>query len=277
MTTPENAPVAITLGQEELFYLMRILKFPSLPGLNPRLMDQVEAPLLELLMAAAQRSLRAKGFVKITSEGLEIEQAVLGILGFCARDPRSLIVSRTPDNEAAETAVYHLSPRLRVKHHEDRGVHHFTLVPEESAILSDIMRLVNGGVSVPATVPENAAELPARSLIAARVLAVLDDVDARADALRTLQEDGFSAEDIRQLETFMREALIAAVSISYAVPAEKAQEIAASSFSALQTRYGWYAMQLSDPSYELYRLEPLSGKAMRQTLTDFVRGAGYPA
>lgn len=242
----------VKLSTEELVYLLTLLSIPSLPGLPPDLRSSLDGKLFEALMGSAERSLRARDFLRFEDQSLIIESVLMGILGFCARDNYSIVATRTLPDDQHRTLFYHLRDTLRIRRHEELGVHHFGLLPDVPSALQDILSFVQGETPMPEDCPPFSAEVNAMALFAVRLLGAREESKRRAARL-SLEQQNMPAPLVEALSHLTQENLVASITISQlrALPNEPAL-----AWGAFQAQDGWWTMTpIGDIDAGRYQLE----------------------
>lgn len=253
----------IKLSYEELIYLLTLLSIPSLPGLPPDVRSSVDGKTFDALMGAAERALRARDFLRVEDEEIIVESALMGILGFCARDHYSIIATRTLPNDLHQTAYYHLRDTLKVRRHEQFGVHHFSLIEDADAALEDILALVQGAVPMPAQTHPFSAEVSATTLLAVRMLGAPEEGRRRAARL-SLEQQGIAPALVEALVNVTQHKLVASITISQlrTLPNEPAL-----AWGAFQAQDGWWTMTpVGDIDAGRYMLERMGQVRFQEAL-----------
>lgn len=133
--------IRVTLGREELALLLRIFRATTLPGLEGNPMAGMTDEQAAAALVAAERSLRARGFIRVLEEEgrIEIDPVVMALVGSCLRPRFSLLVSKVRPESQPKARYYHVAPNLTVEHSSPEvGVHEFAGVADPAEMLPRI-------------------------------------------------------------------------------------------------------------------------------------------
>lgn len=168
--------IEITLSYEEVVYLVSALAIPVLPGVPLNLYERVPEDVYTLLLAAAERALRAKGLLLYQNGRMTVESVLVGLLNFCASaDHAAVFTMGTDGHRERWTAMYHLTAGLRVKHYDDLGVHHFVLLPDADAVYDDVIAQVFREAGDSASVEPFELTVRSRTFAAAQLVTLNGD------------------------------------------------------------------------------------------------------
>ncbi len=195
-------PAVVTLSREELLYLMQMLKIPALPGFSVPAQPETPDDLQIAVMAGTERALRARGFLRVEDSRATVESALLGILGFCARPARGLMLTCAKTGGAPLSAIYLLSDDLRVKHASGDGLHSFALMESDRAVVDDVLALLNLASAPGGEVEAWEFEITGRDLLAA-ALTRLNTAESGEATLTALLNRGAREDEVRQLVQIM--------------------------------------------------------------------------
>ena len=101
--------MAIAMSQEELAYLLRLQGKQAMRGATFDLAPNDEN-LEKALLGAAERSLRARGWIAISGDTFSIEQTILGMIGFVLNAPYAIAVRRTPTGAFLDATLAAATP-----------------------------------------------------------------------------------------------------------------------------------------------------------------------
>jgi hypothetical protein len=189
----------ISLSQEELIYLLILLKTPTIPGLERQPMGVLEPEQVSLLMASAERSLMARGFIHPKADKtVGVDQIVLALVGTCAVPELSVLLTASFGGKKQVGQFYHASQAMAVEHAIVKpGVHRFTAfhaVPDFVPRIVEFFRLsptsapTRESISLPQKTYQKAAQIaPTVTAEAASLLSFIGLKSEVAEALaRTL-------------------------------------------------------------------------------------------
>ncbi len=169
----------LRFAQEELVYLLRALKIPTLTGLGPRPLGDLDADHQALAMAVADRTLRARGVVRWdTSQERSLDPLAAGTLRDCASPDYSLAVEVRQPNQPALQYRYSFTRRVVIEHSlPEPGVHQFVALSTRADVLERLGRLV----SYPAEVAGGGqpVQISLNRLTQARAIAATNPDEAR--------------------------------------------------------------------------------------------------
>lgn len=128
---PDTA-VTLTLSNEELFFLINLLKIPEFPGIARQDVDSFLKNAEQVL--TVQHSLQARGLLTITTEGepaITVDETAAALLLNCAAVQGTLAMLSAPAEGLPRRALFNVSPYLIVQHTDPQpGVHQFTPIPD---------------------------------------------------------------------------------------------------------------------------------------------------
>lgn len=119
-------------GLEELILLMRIADVPALPSLPGDPFEGVSEERALAALSAAERSLRARGFITYQGPGKSaiIYSPVLALIGTCKLARAISMVAAQKLAQSPELRYYYVSPYMAVEHaFPEEGLHRFTGAP----------------------------------------------------------------------------------------------------------------------------------------------------
>lgn len=142
----DQGVLTLTLGREELFLLLHIFHVTALPGLEEDPLLGMSEEQAAAAFVSAERSLRARGLIRILEEEqrIEVDPVVMALVGSCLRPEFSLLVSSQTQAGEPGTRYYHIAAHLTVEHASpETGVHHFTGVGEPEEMLPRVMAFLD--------------------------------------------------------------------------------------------------------------------------------------
>lgn len=228
--------MTVIMSQEELAYLLRLSGRKAMRATDLDLAGG-DAQLEAALYGAAERTLRARGWIVVDGDTFSIEKTVIGTVGFCANAPYTLAVRRTPVGDVpADGRAFHLSSTLQIVHSAAQGVHVFDVV--EGHPTHAIMDAMHGGVGVedlPGRAP--ILDVPLEMLVASAGVAREDEL-TDADAIRLLSDNGATPDIAATLLALYRNDWLATISLGIWSPGEQGDTYSA--LDLLQGRSGWW-------------------------------------
>jgi hypothetical protein len=127
-----NDTYSITLGFEDLLVMLRVLGIRQLFGMPEDPMAGVPAEQANASLAAAERSLRARGFLQVNDdqERIIVYSPVAAMILTCALAPSVLRVFATAGGGLQTLRYYYASSDMAVEHSfPERGLNRFTAAP----------------------------------------------------------------------------------------------------------------------------------------------------
>lgn len=137
-TTPE--PI-LTLSQEELYFLLVLLKSRGIPGMEgifePDASEQERTHLLD----AARRALVARGLVTLQVDGrAKMDEFTLAVIGTCVRPLYSILMENTALDRSSGI-FWHAIQNLLVEHTlPQQGIHRFCALPADTDLVRRMER-----------------------------------------------------------------------------------------------------------------------------------------
>jgi hypothetical protein len=137
---------AFTFSLEELVLLMRIADLPALASLPANPFESVSEERALGALAAAERSLRARGFLQ--PQGPEkpfaVYSPVLALIGTCKLARAIAMVIAQPEDQPTDARYYYVSPYMAVEHaFPDEGLHRFTGAPSIDDLADPIKQFLH--------------------------------------------------------------------------------------------------------------------------------------
>ena len=247
-TMDQQPPTPVSLSQEELIYLLHLLKIPALAGLSSTATNGMNAYQAVALMSAAERSLRARNLLTLRAGGESvIESAVFDMLSFCAHPDQTILVSRRKLASPPVRATYYLSNRERIKHAVDAGVHRFVTLPGNNSVFNDLFGLITAREDVTDGERGNAHyQVPTPLLLALSQLRSTDDLDYDT-LLKQLISKGLSETGAKHLAHLVCNKMVANMTITTAqrrsphkMKTQPFTHIPAPIFNLMQTDDAWW-------------------------------------
>ncbi|NTW03751.1 MAG: hypothetical protein HGA19_21175 [Oscillochloris sp.] len=121
--------VTLTFGYEEVLLLTRLLKIPALPGMAEDLLAHTPDAQLTAALGSAERSLQARGMVKINTADtpVAIYRPILALFSSCAHAQAIATVMVKATGQPLQVRFYHIAEHLSVERSFPRaGLHTFT-------------------------------------------------------------------------------------------------------------------------------------------------------
>lgn len=194
----------LTLSQEELYFLLVLLKSRRIPGMEG--IFEVDASERERtnLLDAARRALVARGLVTLQVDGrATMDEFTLAVIGTCVRPLYSVMMENTALDRSSGV-FWHGIHGLIVEHTlPQQGIHRFRALPAET----DLVRRIVGAAEVhPAESSPKLAEVMVmeEAFVRARK-ASHDEVDEKA-AQDALERGGAPAGEAEKLAALLAQA-----------------------------------------------------------------------
>lgn len=134
--------ICLTLGIEELHFLLKLLRADTLPGLPVAPPPEQEAAGL----IAAERSLQARGLLQIneSERRAEIDAVAMALIGTCLIPCLSILVISQRAGQASQTRYYHVGADLTVEHTASvLGLHTFIAAAGPEDFAAPLIRILN--------------------------------------------------------------------------------------------------------------------------------------
>ncbi|HEC36531.1 MAG TPA: hypothetical protein ENI39_08360 [Anaerolineae bacterium] len=146
----EDWEINLSLGREELIFLLRLMDLQTIPGLEAEPLSRLSKLQRETAMATARHSLLARGIIQHPAgapEEVEIDATTAGLVTSGLRACASITASRARPGGTVITRYYHflsLAPYLVVEHSSlEGGVHTFQMTKRPEAVLQRLSSLLN--------------------------------------------------------------------------------------------------------------------------------------
>ncbi len=121
--------VSIVFGYEELLLLLQLLQIAPLPGMDQNPAEGASPDTIDGAMVAAERGLRARGFIHAVEgeDEIIVYAPIMSLLGSCVTAHTLLLVTVEPGDGPADARYYHISEHMAVERSfPDVGLHQFT-------------------------------------------------------------------------------------------------------------------------------------------------------
>lgn len=135
MTTNKPEPI-LTLSQEELYFLLVLLKARRIPGMEGIFEPDASERERTNLLDAARRALVARGLVTLKVDGrATMDEFTLAILGTCVRSLYSVMMENTALDRSSGV-FWHGIRGMIVEHTiPQQGIHRFMALPADCNLL----------------------------------------------------------------------------------------------------------------------------------------------
>ena len=128
--------LVLTLSQEELLYILKVLGKGSVPGIGPEMFSGATERDIAVAVSVTGRVLIARGLVIPISDGkVRISELVLALVGTCVTPKFSIVVELTT-NDDSRKSYWHGVDKLIVNHSlPTRGIHQFRALKETNNLV----------------------------------------------------------------------------------------------------------------------------------------------
>lgn len=187
-------PMNVLLSREELLLILRMLRAPTLAGLDTDPADALDAAQQSVVFTVAERALQARALAQVRAGGeLAIHTALLAAVGVCAYPQTTIFVYHWPANADAAIRYFgHARAGEIVAHTRPTDVLHlFTRLPSATHLVAQLFAAC-GWEDGPAGSAQNFT-LPAPIFADARRLATEGAVQGAVDLLRNQRVPADSA------------------------------------------------------------------------------------
>lgn len=138
--------ISLALSQEELLVILSYLQIQGMIGLNLESFDGKSKKEMDIAFKVAERALVARGFLGSMSEKLQLNPAVVALIGACAAPEKSLVMTHDRPGHASESLYFHSSRRMKVIHAIPvSSIHQFIAVDSNTALLQPVFSVLNLG------------------------------------------------------------------------------------------------------------------------------------
>jgi len=133
--------LSVLLSQEELIFLLFILKADFIPGLDPDPLGEMTKEQKGLALAHAERALRARDLVMVDEKGeLEVREMLLLIIGTCAYPELMISLHHFPTNAAPNRTFWNLRSGVIVAHNRPQPpLHGFSMLKDRDLLRQQIV------------------------------------------------------------------------------------------------------------------------------------------
>lgn len=252
------------LSQEELLAALVLEEFRAPLGfddLETRVFGGFPVEVRAALLAAAERSLIARGIVEPQGETARVEAEIAALLRTCTEPERTWIVLHQATGQPSRRSYFHQREERLVAHIEAAGIHQFLPLDGPQAIGATLVELI---------APIMTEELPAASeggILPEATFAKLLDSPTRPtveDLHRALRGAGWGEELAQTFAEAMAQ-LVSLTALSryhHTVGAEAEQ-----AFTVVRGASSQWLITAYAP--EMIHLRPLPGESLVQTLAAF--------
>jgi hypothetical protein len=140
-----DLPPSLTLSHEELVLLIKLFGAKTIPGLPADSLPGLPEEHVNLLLASAERNLRARGLLFISPKGkISVERFALALLGSCVAPEFSAIGVRARKGNRIDMVYYHAAQMMTVEHLvTGPGLHTFAMLKDRQNLFNRLVRFVN--------------------------------------------------------------------------------------------------------------------------------------
>ena len=127
---------ALTFSHEELALLLKIFNVKMIPGTGETPLAGLTEDEQALILSSAERSLQARGLMKIKGEqDIILDPLVIGLIGPCLRPEQSILFWRVSRENGFQSRFFHKTFSLLVEHFlPEKGLHTFAALPNNEAL-----------------------------------------------------------------------------------------------------------------------------------------------
>ncbi|PKO23711.1 MAG: hypothetical protein CVU38_02455 [Chloroflexi bacterium HGW-Chloroflexi-1] len=254
------------LSQEELLAALAIAGLPAPTGcddLAERIFGALEADGRVASMAAAERSLLAHGFSKLSTDGSELDGAIAAALGVCARPKQTWVILHQPAGQTQRATHIHAAGEHCLAHVETLGIHQFIVLGGRQDVLETAQQIVSPLAS--GHVRAVGGALPEATFAA---LAGAAHEEPLAELQARLGQAGLSAEAAAAFADTIAHlvSITAFAQFNHAVTPELQR-----AFTIVLGEHAQWLLHLAAPG--LLRLRQAPAAAVAQILDDFAHGS----
>ncbi len=137
--------LGFSLSQEELLAALLIASIPLPMGfddLETRIFNHLPEEVKSPLLAAAERSLAARGFLLIESDEVRLEEFVGTMLNTCSQPERSWIMIHQSASQEERASYFHQVNNRFLAHIEIAGIHQFLQIAGNQDMTETAIQLV---------------------------------------------------------------------------------------------------------------------------------------
>ena len=243
--------IVLTLSLEELVLLLNLLEIGRLPGMAEDPSADAPPDQVDGAMAAAERGLRARGFIQITSEDepIIVFSPLLALLLGCVAAHTVMLAASEPAGRPADARYYHVSEHLAVERSFPQlGLHRFTGGPEFGDIAGELLEMLD--INSQPRPSGRAGTVSAANMATVRDLAPND----KEKAASLLQEGGLPPDTAQALAEALHEPVcVGSVTAEYGRPDSRLED-----FGVVVTEQGIWGV-VPGGKDDMMEILPLSG------------------
>lgn len=139
MTNTKPEPI-LTVSQEELYFLLVLLKARRIPGMEGIFEPDASERERTNLLDAARRALVARGLISLQVDGrATMDEFALAVIGTCVRPVYSILMENTALDRSSGV-FWHAIQSLIVEHSlPQEGIHRFRALPADTDLVHRMM------------------------------------------------------------------------------------------------------------------------------------------
>jgi len=267
MNTEVKIP-SFTISHEELALLLQILRAPGLMGFEEKPLAELTQEQTAMAMVSAERSLRARGLIRLVEEEkrIEIDTVVMAFLGTCLTPDYSIMITSTKKEGMQGAYYYHVSTHLAVENYSpESGLYRFSGAERLQDLFPNIERVAH--------LENQPAPAKAGGRIKEKILTQARDASRagkKTEAADILKGGGLSAVSSKALVATLEAPINNGSVIRLDFEKEQAQS---TGFSFLEGRAGIWILTPEEDSDPLWiRIEPCSAEEIRNRLRTLING-----
>jgi len=258
VTVENDDTIMLTLSLEELVLLLDLLEIGRRPGMAQDRSADAPPDQVDGAMAAAERGLRARGFIQITGEDepVIVFSPLLALLLGCVAAHTVMLAASEPAERPADARYYHVSEPLAVERSFPQlGLHRFTGGLEFGDIAGQLLEMLD--INSQPRPSGRAGTVSADNLAAVRDLAPND----KEKAASLLQEGGLPADTAQAVAEALHEPVcVGSVTAEYGGPESRLE-----SLMVVVTQQGIWGVVAGDED-DMMEILPLSGDEAAQRI-----------
>jgi hypothetical protein len=247
--------VLLRFSQEELVYLLRALKIPTLTGLGSQPLGDLDEEHQGLALAVADRALRARGVVRWnTNQERSLDPLVAGLLRDCAGPDYSLAVEIRQKEQPTQQYRYVFTRHVVIEQSlPEPGVHQFMALATRADVLARLDTLVHYPPGI--TAGGQPGQIPIRRLLEVQAVA-----PANPNEARRILGAGLPIETARILASLLSAPnIVQYLALWKGAPDQPAKHPPIASLTILQSQQ--YLFCLKQPAEETAPVEVIPGTA----------------
>jgi hypothetical protein len=218
---PTSDIPSLLVSREELVFLLSLLQADQIPGMDEDPLRNLSKDQQTLVLAQAERSLRAKGLADVDTQGrLTVREAVLMLVGTCAFPEFMVAVHRFPSDSPGQRVFYNGRNGVIVAHERPEApLHRFSFINDRAGLFEQILAL--GAVAANERPDTPVFETNQEALQSARETLQLN----RATSVATLVKSGMKAQTAEQLCSLLGKShVVATIHAMYMTGANEARQ-----------------------------------------------------